>query len=339
MSYKRKFILSILVVVLFSFVTIAYSADKTQLTFITAGSVGGGGYTMGAGLSEMIMQNDPDILIKVVPGGAVICPVKVGKGEVPLGMGANPFDYMAMTGTGPFEQVEQALPGIRSIGGSFFDCNLHFVAPKNKNLSTLEEFIELVKSKKEPINIGTSTKGASDEFALRMLLKYYGLSYDDIQATGGKVFHAGYPEICNMYQDRHLDYLFIMSGVPVAAIVEAQISRDLNLLSFSPETVEYFNKNWAYSKGEKAIIKAGSYKGQDEDVLSPAMCMEVIVNESLSEDVVYRIVKIWCENYKELPNIHASMKVFKPEEGWKWIGVPLHPGAEKYYREMGYLKD
>jgi len=65
---------------------------------------------------------------------------------------------------------------------------------------------------------------------------------------------------------------------------------------------------------------------------------ELIVNKDVSDNVAYTIIKIICENTDELYSINPANKNFKPETGWKNVALPLHPGAEQYYKDAGYMK-
>jgi hypothetical protein len=65
---------------------------------------------------------------------------------------------------------------------------------------------------------------------------------------------------------------------------------------------------------------------------------ELLVNKDVSTLVAYTIIKIICENIDELHNMNPANKNFIPETGWKNVALPLHPGAEKYYKEAGFMK-
>jgi len=170
-------------------------------------------------------------------------------------------------------------------------------------------------------------------------LEYYGYTYDDVKSWGVKIFFAGYAEEINMFKDRHIDVAIVNIAPPAAMIEEMSIARDIKLLEFPKDLVEYLTKEYAFSGGTKGVIHQSSYlKFLDKDIITSGMGSEIIVNKDVPDEVVYKIVKVLCEKAENLPLIHSSMKDWVPEEGWKWVSVSLHPGAEKYYREMGYLK-
>ena len=88
----------------------------------------------------------------------------------------------------------------------------------------------------------------------------------------------------------------------------------------------------------RAVIPKDTYTGQDTDVTAIASAGEFIVNKDVSELVVYTIIKIISDNIEEVHTINPGNKNFIPETGWKNVAVPLHPGAEKFYKEAGYMQ-
>ncbi|MBA7578382.1 hypothetical protein ES708_20244 [subsurface metagenome] len=142
-----------------------------------------------------------------------------------------------------------------------------------------------------------------------------------------------------MFKDKHVDLAFFNMGPPGANVLEMAVGRDIKLLQFSKEVVQYFADEYGYESGEKAFLRKEFYPNiLEEDVLNPGQAVEITCNAELPDEVVYKITKIICENMDRVVQIAVKMEVFEPSEGWKYVSVPLHPGAEKYYKEMGYLK-
>ncbi len=94
-----------------------------------------------------------------------------------------------------------------------------------------------------------------------------------------------------------------------------------------------FNASYGYNSG---TIKAGTYKNQDKDVSTGNMGTVILVAKSVSEDAVYKVTKTICENESKLADIHGSMASYKCATATKNATIPVHPGALKYYKEMGY---
>src|SRR5690606_7372501 len=96
-------------------------------------------------------------------------------------------------------------------------------------------------------------------------------------------------------------------------------------------------EKYAFAPGE---IPAGSYSGMvKEPVRTVAVNTTLAVHKDVPEEIVYRITKIIAENADRVRATHDSAQVFDPATAWQHVGAPLHPGAERYYREAGYLTD
>jgi len=128
----------------------------------------------------------------------------------------------------------------------------------------------------------------------------------------------------------------IGAGIPTAAVVDASVSLDINLLEVDKEPMEKFMEEVSYFR--LFTIPAGTYKGVDRDVLTGASPALLIVREDLGEEVVYKITKVIFEHLEDLRGVHAQADNISLEGALQAMSIPLHPGAEKYYKEVGLLK-
>ena len=181
--------------------------------------------------------------------------------------------------------------------------------------------------------------GAANRGAGMVIFKFYGISFDAIEKAGGKIFHAVYADMVNVYKDKHVDYVFTHLGLPGAAVTEMTVSRDSTLLSVSDECVAHIHDALGTLSADtgRAVIPKGTYKGQDADVVAIASAGEFIVNKDVPDLAAYTIIKIICDNIEEVHKINPANQNFIPETGWKNVAVPLHPGAEAFYKEAGYM--
>ena len=308
--------------------SLALAAPATAQSYTsTVGGLGGVWYTMFSGLAELVKEKDPSIVIRVVPGGGLIAVQKVGEGASEFGFG---FPWTMADARAGREPFKAALPDLRAAIGGFGNSYLQVLADKRLGAASLDELVA-----KKPLRIAVDRVGTTDELALRRVLAFYKLSYDEIARQGGKVFNAGYNDQASLFKDRQVDVLFQNIAVPSSSILEAKVGRDVALLGFPPAVMDYMNKEFAFARG---TIAAGAYGLTDTPLASPASPTVATVYAKVPADVVYRFVKIVSENPDRVRKIHDSIKDFDPASGAKDVGVPLHPGAEKYYRERGWLK-
>ncbi len=325
----------LLAMFLFAGPAAAGSLKPTTLTWV-AGGVGGGWYVQAGGLARLIAEKEPNLVIKVVPGGGVVNPVRVSNHKDDLGWGITFVDKMAYSGMAPI--YKKPNPNVRALGGIFGIYHIHFLAAKEVGISSVEEMVQMVKAGKA-IRVAAPMKGTSDLPLVKTILKFYGISFKDIEKAGGKIFQAVYSDMVNLYKDKHVDFVFTHLALPAAAVTEMTVSRPSTLLSVSDACIDHLHKTLgtlARDSG-RCFIPKGTYPGQDVDVPAVVTAGELIINKDVPEDVAYTIIKILCENIEEVHKINPANKNFDPKTGWKNVAVPLHPGAEKYYKEAGYM--
>ena len=317
-------------------VSAAEELKPTTLSWV-AGGVGGGWYVQAGGIARMITEKEPKIVVKVVPGGGMVNPVRVSGGKDDLGWGITFVDKMAYTGMAPL--FEKPNPNVRAIGGIFGTYYVHFVAAQDKGIKTVAELAELVKAGKA-VSVAAPMKGTSDLPLIENVLAFYGISLDAIKKAGGKVHQAVYADMTSLYQDRHVDFVFTHLALPAAAITEMFVSRPSVVLAVSNACIDKLAKDLGTLGTDSGhqIIHKGTYKGQAEDVPTVVSTGELLVGKAVADDVVYAITKILCRNIPELHKINNANATFIAEKGWLHVAVPLHPGAEKFYREAGFMK-
>ncbi|MEL7565794.1 MAG: TAXI family TRAP transporter solute-binding subunit [Dehalobacterium sp.] len=308
----------------------AVPAEKVTLKAI-AGGVGGGWYTVLAGISEVVGRIDSGINMQTVPGGGLINPPRVGTKDVDMGLVFPPFLKTAYEGTAPFDT---AYPDLRGLMKGFGVTYAQFVVAEESGLTSIKDVID----KKYPIKVAVDRVGTTDEWLFSKLLAFYNVDYKTIESWGGKVTHAGYGDQAVLYKDGHVDAIFGNIAVPWTAAMEANIAKKIKILPLDEDLQKYLMDEFAFGKGE---ISAGSY---GDDVVTEAIptvtsLTALMVHKDVPEDVVYRITKIICENVDDIRATHDSAKEFDPKnEVWKDVGAPLHPGAEKYYKEAGFIQ-
>jgi len=340
----RKCILVVAVAVALSLLVVPGPANVSASDTLTpttlswvAGGVGGGWYVQAGGIARMITEIEPRIIIKVVPGGGVVNPVRVSNGKDDLGWGITFVDKMAYKGIAPLFQKSN--PDVRALGGIFGTYYVHFVAARDAGIKTVEELAQKVKAG-EGVKVAMPMKGTSDLPLIETILGFYGISSDAIEKAGGKVFQAVYADMVSLYKDRHVDFVFTHLAVPAAAVTEMFVSRASTLLEVTGECIDKMAEDLGTLSRDSGqqIIPEGTYKGQEREISTVVSTGELIVGSHVSDEVAYTVTKILCENVTKLHEINNANRTFIPEKGWMNVALPLHPGAEKFYREAGYMK-
>jgi TRAP transporter TAXI family solute receptor len=304
-------------------------AQQKNLTW-TAGQVGGGWYAQAGGFVELVKSKDPSFNIKVVPGAGIQNMTKLQQGETEIAWGLPPFIAASYNGLDPYKDNHADM---RLVMNGLGFVHIQFCVPADYPARSIREVFE----KKGPITIGTTPPGGSDEWVMRKVFEFYKTTYPDVRSRGGKVILVSYSDLVTQYRDRNMDILFANLAVPGAAIQEASLARKMKMLPMDGDLIK-FMEGLGLSRG---VVPKGSYKdvvNNDADIPTITMANTIVANAKVAPDVVNDFVKILLGNLEAVRKVHPAFKDFNPKDAVKLANVPLHPGAERAYRETGLLK-
>lgn len=205
---------------------------------------------------------------------------------------------------------------------------------KKHNVSTLEEIFE----KKLPLRIGCSPRGSMDAEGAYRMLEYFGVTLEDLQSWGGDIVEQGGDANAEAIADGQIDFYVDHTSSSSSTMAQIASTCDVTFLQWSDDMNKWFMDTLGF---DLITVPANSFSGQTQELHLPGSPDALFVNENLPEDVVYTIVKTLSENRDELVHEYASLEPWDPATAWeptKRGGVALHPGAEKYYKEMGYMQ-
>lgn len=249
----------------------------------------------------------------------------VQNGELEAGLAAADVTRSMYLGEGKFEGKPH--PKLRVVA-NLFPEDLHLVLPKGQSIDSLAD----LKGKR----VGIAQAGSGTQVAVLQMLEAWGITRDDIQAA-----ELNNSQSAERLADGQIDAYFYAAGWPVSAMVQLATTKGMELHSFSDEDLAKINEIIpAYIP---SAIPAGVYEGIDYEVKTPAVSALLNVSSDLSEELVYGLTKaLWNKNTRTLlDNGHAKGKQITPDtalDGIAALGVPLHPGAEKFYKEAGLLE-
>lgn len=178
------------------------------------------------------------------------------------------------------------------------------------------------------VGVGAANSGV--EINARMILAAYGMSYDDIQPD-----YLAYGEAIDNMKNGQCDAVFVTSGLPNSSVMELSVSYDMVVVPIDGEGRDKLVEEYPYYA--KATIPANTYNNK-EDVESVFVYNIMLVRKELSDDMVYDMLTGIFENIETIQASHnAANKNIYLEVGVGDLQLPLHPGAEAFWREQGYL--
>ena len=315
--------------------SIAFSSSvhSAEMLTLTAGSPGGGYFKAAAAFAEYIKSDISGMQTTVIPGGGWTNAERLDPASklADIGVIENAAASMAYAGTGP--------------GGKKYDFRMlaafrgpsvaQAVIPADVGVASFEE----LKEKKYPIRIATFP---SDQLAYNQaiaLLDAYGISVNDIKSWGGKVVSTGHREGIRLVMDGLADMWFTGGSMfPHHLYIRLGTKKDFKLLPISKEAAEKAGKKFGQGVTQVPENIYRDSNGTNPSYWSPATVIAFAVRTDLSNDLVYKLTKALADHKTDFHQIHKQHKFYDPKIAWQGVGeVPLHPGAEKYYKEMGYM--
>ena len=305
-------------------------AQPVTLAFATL-DTGSAWYVYGATMAELLRRALPagsNIDVKPRAGG-VGNPRLVAKNETPLGLSFTATNRWAYDGK---EAYTEKLDNLRALVGGLDTYYLVAVTTKKLGISSVRE----IRDKKLPVKIYTQPIGSLGEFAGRQLLRAAGMTYADVKGWGGSTNHVGYGIIIDAFKDGRADVLFSVVTPKHPSVSEIVNDVDVKFLGLDAEATKALLP-LGYTA---ATMPPETFKGQTEPVKTVGFPTVLITNTALPEPVAYTITKVVIDNKDALVRGHAGLAEFDPKTAWQpdKVGIPLHPGAEKAYREKGWLK-
>ncbi|MEG0751362.1 MAG: TAXI family TRAP transporter solute-binding subunit [Oscillospiraceae bacterium] len=241
----------------------------------------------------------------------------VAAGDVELALAQNDVLHYAHNGTYLFDG--EKIPGLEAIGACYTEvCQI--VAS-----SDIDSIDELAGAR---VSVGEAGSGV--EFNARQILEAYGLSFSDIT-----VKNLDFGASASALEKGDIEAFFCTAGMPTFAI--SALAKEENVSLLGIDDVHAANLIGMYPFFTRYTIPAGSYDGMDEEVVTVAVKATLIAPWGLPEDVTYNITKALFEGAEELAQMHPKGVELSPQFAVEGLSIPLHPGAEKYYKEVGVL--
>src|SRR5262249_3126689 len=160
--------------------------------------------------------------------------------------------------------------------------------------------------------------------------------YRTWETVGARFVRGSYADQAAAFKDRKVDGTFAFLATPAAAITEASQGRKLTLLALPQPLRDHLA---SFVLGEGAIAP-GTYPraaNADDRVVSATMGTTMIVSDKMADDLAYLLTKTINDNADRVRRMHESLADYDPSKAHLGLGAPLHPGAERYYREHGWL--
>jgi TRAP transporter TAXI family solute receptor len=212
---------------------------------------------------------------------------------------------------------------------SLYPGVFQIAVPKSSNIQTVGD----LKDKR----IVPGKVGFSGTVIAELVLKAYGITFDSVKQSGGSVSYVGYSDSAALLKDGHSDCYMAVTSCPQSTII------DLNFrpgIRFLPVDKEHMKKILEMEPGLlETVIPKEAYKGLEADVPAVGTVTCIVINKNVPDDIAYQIVKTLYTHWPELAQVKKqAIEDSKPENALLGARIPVHPGAMRYYKEMGFAK-
>lgn len=287
---------------------------------VLTGGTSGVYYPLGVALSEIYADGIEGSRTQVQATKASVENLNLlaqGKGEIAFSLG----DAVALAWEGNAEAgFPQPLTNLRAIA-AIYPNYIQIVAETSSGATTLADL------KGMTLSVGAPASGT--ELNARTILDAAGMSYDDL----AKVEYLPFAESAELIKNRQIQATLQSAGLGVASIKDLSATHEITVIGIPAEVVERIGAPYA-----AATIPAGTYTGQEADVPTASVGNILVTSEAVSEETAYQMTKLIFDNLERLKSAHAAAGNITLEGALEGLSIPLHPGAERYYREAGLIQ-
>ncbi|HPF19213.1 MAG: TAXI family TRAP transporter solute-binding subunit [Bacillota bacterium] len=290
--------------------------EVTRLTMVTGGD-SGTYYAFGGVIASVLSSKIENLEITAVTSGASAANCRsLNNGEADLAIMQNDVLGYAVTGTETME-ADGAMPKLKAIASMYPEA-VQLVALANSGITSVEDLA----GKK----VCVGDQGSGSETNAKQVLEAYGLSYEDFD-----VQYLSFSEASTAMQNGTVDAAFATSALPNNAIVELSTMKDIVVIPIDGAGADALIASYPFYA--PTIISDDIYNVPGAGTV--AMLATLVCTEDMSEDLVYSITKTLFEAKEDLIAGHSRGNDIELEKAKDGVTVDFHPGALKYYEEMG----
>jgi len=295
----------------------APAARAQQSINLLTGGTSGVYYPLGVALGKIYADKIANVKTQVQATKASVenlILLEQGRGEIAFTLG----DALKAGWDGDEEAgFKTKLGKLRAIG-AIYPNYIQLVAAKESGIRTVSDL------KGRSLSVGAPKSGT--ELNTRAILRAARMSYADL----GKVEYLPFAESVDLMKNRQLDATLQSAGLGVASLRELSNAIDVTVVSMPKAVVERMGLPFT-----AATIPANTYKGQDKAVETAAVANYLVTHSAVPDELVYQMTKQLFESLPELAKAHEAGREIRLETALTSAPIPLHPGAERYYREKG----
>jgi hypothetical protein len=306
-----------------SLIVTASIANADQFIRMVSGPSGGSWYPLGAKVMQTIESNIKGVSTSNTSGGGISNVMSVDGGDAEIGWTYAHTVANGYSGKGKFKKAHKNVRYFATLYPAAFQVAVR----ADSKIKSFEDMKSANISPGKPKWTGTAF--------CESIIKDYGYDFSTIKKNGGVVHMVSYKESVALMKDGQADVFMAATSVPQASFIELENSPGIRFIGLPKDRIDRIVKNnpgYIYGK-----IPASAYKSLDKDIPTLGIVTSMIVHKDLSDDLVYKMTKVFWDNHAEFVKVKGVWKKVLMKDAVNGAAVPIHPGAEKYYKEQGVM--
>ena len=307
-------ILAVALVLVFA---LAGVASAQTFVSLATGGTGGTYYPVGGGMADIISRNLPDVQMTAETGNASVANLNlIGTNQIEMALVQNDVAYFAYNGQMMFDKAYKNVMTVAVL----YPETIQVIAMKKSGVKKITDLPG------KRVSVGAPGSGVLAD--VQLIFRVLGYKFGDMNTD-----FLDFNNTAQRMKDGQIDVGFVVAGYPTASIMDLATLHDITLVEFDEELIDKLHSEYPFFV--KHVIPAGTYKGVDKDTTTVAVQAMWVCDAGLSDDLVYRITKAFWENVEDLYQVHARARQITLDTALEGVSVPVHPGAAKYYKEVG----
>ena len=302
---------------------------KPEIKFLKIGvsSAGGDWFRAGAKFSTIVPEALPGLASSTVIGGGVVNVTRIGKGEAQMAFALTPYPEQGYKGES--KHYPTPIKNVRLIASNLGrHVTVAMIVLKDSPIKSIQD----IKGKR----IVAGDRGWGTTELAESFMAAAGLPPDKFKADGGTISYTSITDRSKALQDKNVDAIFIPAQVNYPDLMAVQQSSGLRVIGFSDDVV---SKALVTMPGlVKSKVPKGLYGVVNEELGTAGFLQQLIVDAGLSDELVYRITKLWWERIKDIREIAPGLDQADVKMAMEHATIPFHPGAIRYYKEVGVAR-
>ena len=295
------------------------AVQAEQFVNVLTGGTSGVYYPLGVALSKIYGEKIADTRPQVQSTKASVENLNLlqqGKGEIAFALG----DSVKLAWEGDTDAGFKGPLGKLRIIAAIYPNYIQIVASKESGVKSLADL------KGKSLSVGAPKSGT--ELNARKIFEAAGMSYEDL----GKTEYLPFAESVELIKNRQLDATLQSAGLGVASIKDLSTSIDVQIVAVPEDVIAKLGAPYI-----AATIPAGTYSGQASDVPTVAVVNFLVTHSEVSDELAYEMTRQLFENLPDMVAAHNAAKAISLENALNGLPAPLHPGAERFYKEQGMM--